>query len=819
MESLLAKQGERKNLRSSQIYRQLLKSRTFCWTLLLISNTYRSELLEGVMMANGNRMSTEVPDEIPHLGGNNNTTTSEKAKKEHHFSNHFHRRLFLIALISLAAISLFWISSEFARFRKNAANLRSEYIAEQKEAVKNDVNNVLALLAYNQQLTRQQLLHNTREHVYQACAIAENIYQKNKDTRSIAEIEMMIKDALRPVRYNNGRGYLFAVSLDGVEKLYPVEPQLEEKNLLNLQDEKGNYVIRDEIALIKKQGEGFVRDYWRKPDAGDAMIYPKISFVKHFPLLNWYFGSGDYLDGMQKEIQQESLKFLENMLSDGDKYIFVNTYDGDALIRDGKIQKEKKNLWDLTDPAGNHVIQMERKAVENPEGDFIRYYWKKPDGSTPVRKTSFIRGFDRWQWMVGTGFYEDGIDTRIEQLHHELVQGVKVNMLKILLLLFSLAIIILIIGHFSLRKMNNNISVFLNFFRTAVGTSSSIPLEDINFHEFREMARSANEMILKYNQVIERLQESEEKYRLLAKNLGEGVVIFDNQHRFQYVNAAAAKIFGFTEDSFQNHTLDEFLVSTDDNGEITIHNANGEKRHLLVTSTIRYDKAGNKTGTFEIIRDITKTRIMENERDENRERMRLLYHILRHDLANNFAVINSAVRLYAKESDQKLSDEILRQVHKGINTIDMVRNRELALSKSGTPHPELLSKVLAQLKMDYRQIPIEISGSCAVQVDDVFYSVFDNLINNTITHAKASKISIHMEKEGEHCKITFADDGTGIPDDVKIHVFDDGYFYGDTGHTGIGLHIVKKVIERYGGSISIRDNHPHGTIFEILLNK
>ena len=66
----------------------------------------------------------------------------------------------------------------------------------------------------------------------------------------------MIKETLRPIRFNNGRGYYFAVSMQGVELLYPVAPQFENQNLLDLQDAKGNFVIRDEIAVVRQRRRG-----------------------------------------------------------------------------------------------------------------------------------------------------------------------------------------------------------------------------------------------------------------------------------------------------------------------------------------------------------------------------------------------------------------------------------------------------------------------------------------------------------------------------------------------------------------------------------
>lgn len=65
--------------------------------------------------------------------------------------------------------------------------------------------------------------------------------------------------------------------------------------------------------------------------------------------------------------------------------------------------------------------------------------------------------------------------------------------------------------------------------------------------------------------------------------------------------------------------------------------------------------------------------------------------------------------------------------------------------------------------------------------------------------------------------ISIVDNGSGILDEHKNHVFERSFKHGKTAGTCLGLYIVKKNIERYGGEITIKDNFPKGTIFEIKL--
>ena len=84
-------------------------------------------------------------------------------------------------------------------------------------------------------------------------------------------------------------------------------------------------------------------------------------------------------------------------------------------------------------------------------------------------------------------------------------------------------------------------------------------------------------------------------------------------------------------------------------------------------------------------------------------------------------------------------------------------------------------------------------------------------------HGKTDKIDIVNKKINGKCEVRIADYGKGIPDEIKDKLFDEGFFYGDAGHTGLGLYIVKKVVERYGGEVYVEDNKPRGAVFVVRL--
>ncbi|MCD4817616.1 MAG: tetratricopeptide repeat-containing sensor histidine kinase [Candidatus Cloacimonetes bacterium] len=223
------------------------------------------------------------------------------------------------------------------------------------------------------------------------------------------------------------------------------------------------------------------------------------------------------------------------------------------------------------------------------------------------------------------------------------------------------------------------------------------------------------------------------------------------------------------------------------------------------------------------MKDLEKLNInLEKKVDEikiGRKRLKMLNKIIRHDLSNDFAVIKSAVNIFKDNSDKTMLNEIQKRVDRSIKTIVDYRNYESFIDSNADLDEIEVFEVASNFPIHFPMIKFSIEGKCKVFADDALGSVFSNLISNSIKHGKASQIDIDISSERNICTIKFIDNGSGISDEVKDKIFDEGFFYGKTGHTGIGLHIVKETIEHYGGSIFVLDNEPKGVIFVISLRK
>ncbi|MFH1160969.1 MAG: cache domain-containing protein [bacterium] len=94
--------------------------------------------------------------------------------------------------------------------------------------------------------------------------------------------------------FDDQSGYFFIYDFNCVNVAHGTQKNLQGQNLFNYQDSRGNYVIRELVALAKSPaGEGYYEYWWNNPVSGQEE--PKLAFVKKIPGIDYFIGSGIYL--------------------------------------------------------------------------------------------------------------------------------------------------------------------------------------------------------------------------------------------------------------------------------------------------------------------------------------------------------------------------------------------------------------------------------------------------------------------------------------------------------------------------------------------
>jgi len=221
-------------------------------------------------------------------------------------------------------------------------------------------------------------------------------------------------------------------------------------------------------------------------------------------------------------------------------------------------------------------------------------------------------------------------------------------------------------------------------------------------------------------------------------------------------------------------------------------------------------------GTFQ---DITQRKEYDDLLAEQRKRLRVLNSIIRHDISNDLAVIKSAVKIFKKNPSDNMLDEIVSRVNKSTKIISEFKSHKEFIDSNIGLIEINLSKMFSKLSIEYPMVRMNINKKCSVYADEALHYVFTNLVSNSLKHGKATEIDIEVRKDRNYCIIKICDNGKGIADSIKPRIFDEGFYSGATGHTGMGLYLAKQTIEQYGGIISVEDNQPQGTVFSICLRK
>jgi signal transduction histidine kinase len=138
----------------------------------------------------------------------------------------------------------------------------------------------------------------------------------------------------------------------------------------------------------------------------------------------------------------------------------------------------------------------------------------------------------------------------------------------------------------------------------------------------------------------------------------------------------------------------------------------------------------------------------------------------------------------------------------------------------------LFDRVRARHEREASTRGIEIAGTIGDGADTVvgdtdrLEQALQNLVANALRHTPdGGRITMASRRDDGHIRLTVRDSGDGVPEEHLAHIFD-RFFKADSsrragGGSGLGLSIVRAIVERHGGSISARNEH--GAVFEMTL--
>jgi len=386
--------------------------------------------------------------------------------------------------------------------------------------------------------------------------------------------------------------------------------------------------------------------------------------------------------------------------------------------------------------------------------------------------------------------------------------------------------------------------------------SRRVPVESDD--EIGRLARIFNYMVTELRRLDEmnlnKIINEKNKTETILRNIADGVIVTDPQNRILLINFVAERWFGLrTTDvvgkpvrqlienekltSFVEHTADAPSKEAPQNIEITIETHDAWKPVVLQARAARItNEKGELIGIVSILRDVTREKEIDQLKTE-------LVSMVAHELRSPLTCISGFSELLLdKEVTREQSEEYASIIMKESNRLSELINKFLDISriesgksqvrKTPVDMKMLIRKVLdfnAQLA-DKKHIRLHFEAPekvSTVQVDrDMMEQVILNLFSNAIKYSEENaEVTLRIKENADTLVIDVQDTGFGISRKSLPHIFEKFYRITDneqvqdiTG-SGLGLALVKEIVEIHGGKISVRSKLGKGSVFTFTLPK
>lgn len=413
----------------------------------------------------------------------------------------------IVILLALLLIGYIWTDSEYKHMQEDKEQYSADFVQNQKEILQSEVVRIKKYLLRQKKQAEDNLEKTLKDRIQDAHAVAEAIHKTYQGKLPEQEIKRLIADTLRNMRFNEGSGYYFMTSLEGIEYLYPPNPDFEGRSITEIFPPKIQQLQLEMVEVVSSaEKEGFVYYDWYKP--GENKLLKKHSFVKLFEPYGLIIGTGDYLENFEETLKDKIFRDIAEVSFglNNEGYFFINSYKGDLFVTNGEYFGGEKNIWGVTDAKGIKVVQENaRLAQEYPEGAFSTYTWKKNNGKE-AEKISFIIGMDEWQIFIGAGTYLDTMEEIIQQREKQYQESMlNRSITTIVIMLFALGIVVLTLYAIALR-LSHNLQLFQHNLESSVDSWTKLDTANLHFNEFKHLARSVNSMIDGLNRQAEELR-------------------------------------------------------------------------------------------------------------------------------------------------------------------------------------------------------------------------------------------------------------------------------------------------------------------------
>lgn len=360
------------------------------------------------------------------------------------------------------------------------------------------------------------------------------------------------------------------------------------------------------------------------------------------------------------------------------------------------------------------------------------------------------------------------------------------------------------------------------------------------------LSRHLNKLISEREKASRQEQNYLRQLDVTLGSLAEAVFVADNSGRLYLANPAAKALFGISG-GLEGQKIETIIPSAkflefmkrirfgENPGREQIEMpSKGQVLYLEVAGArIPVAEEGVPDLNLFVLHDITALKRLEGIRKE-------FVANVSHELRTPVTIIKGYTDTLLEDYPQ-LSDEerlrFLHKIHKSVGRLNLLLEDLLVLSRLESTGVtlnrgrcslrriilETVESVQPRIRECGARVTVDVApGAEEAWLDPVKISqVIQNLTDNAIRYAKGfSVLSITCERVGERLRVSFRDDGCGIPESDVPHIFERFYRVDkgrsrELGGTGLGLSIVKHIVQLHGGEVRAESSPGKGVLIEI----
>lgn len=348
----------------------------------------------------------------------------------------------------------------------------------------------------------------------------------------------------------------------------------------------------------------------------------------------------------------------------------------------------------------------------------------------------------------------------------------------------------------------------------------------------------------------------------LLDNLPDYVLKFDSKLRLSYYNQPGQRLIDDAELKLLDQTKDGFTLSRTltrvwfqelfhvlqhceaRTFEFATTVAEGH-RYYEVNAVPDSQKPGAVVSVICVIRDVTTRKTVEDQRLKIVLEQQRLTHIrdlsdnIAHDIRTPLSSIGTSTYILRKSPDAQKQQQQIANIEQNIKQIakqldNLLLMTQLDSNKPITNRQVNLSSLLRQLSTSFEQLASEEGITIETDIEEVgtiyaeydyLRQAFEHMLYNAINYTSSEgSIKIKAYKKQQTTHIEIQDSGDGMSEEQLTHIFE-RFYRGDasrprnmlTGGNGLGLAIARAIIERHGGTISVKSTVGVGSTFTISL--